>query len=183
MVLSMFPPIRDRLGMPAAHQAIGGFRWFPLRTEPPSRLHLLIRLLLQQTRRLLGSRLPPYTSSGSGVTWISNSIPGSWFCVASSADGSELAAANLDNGDFSQTGLWIGRRTPSPKLNVAAANTNLTLSWIVSSTNFVLQQNLDLSSANWTTISNLPSLNLSNLQDQVTLTPSNGNGFFRLIAQ
>ncbi|HEX7618162.1 MAG TPA: hypothetical protein VF480_05515 [Verrucomicrobiae bacterium] len=132
--------------------------------------------------KLIIAGISIYTSSDSGVTWVSNSVPGNWYCVASSADGSQLVAANSGN-DFSQTGIWIGRRTPSPKLNAATANTNLVLSWIVSSTNFVLQQNLDLSSANWTTISNLPQLNFTNLQEQVRLSPSNSNGFYRLIAQ
>jgi hypothetical protein len=56
-------------------------------------------------------------------------------------------------------------------------------SWTVPSTNFELQQNLDLSTANWTALTNVPVLNLTNLQEQVSLPATNGNGFFRLIAQ
>ena len=72
---------------------------------------------------------------------------------------------------------------PAPQLNVAATNNNLAFSWIVPSTNFVLQQNPDLTMANWATVTNVPVLNLSNLQQQVSLAPSNNAGFYRLIAQ
>jgi hypothetical protein len=48
----------------------------------------------------------------------------------------------------------------------------------VPSTNFVLQQSADLIS--WADLTNAPALNLTNLQNQVTLPPSNGSGFYRL---
>ena len=62
-------------------------------------------------------------------------------------------------------------------------NSYLAFSWTVPSTNFVLQQNSDLSIEGWTTVTNLPVLNLTNLQEEVGLSPANGNSFFRLIAQ
>jgi hypothetical protein len=80
-------------------------------------------------------------------------------------------------------GIWVGRITPSPQLNLQQTNGNLMFSWTVPSTNFVLQQNLDLNTANWTALTNTPVLNLTNLQDEVSLSPSNSSGFFRLIAQ
>ena len=46
------------------------------------------------------------------------------------------------------------------------------------STNFVLQQSADLLS--WTDVTNPPVLNLTNLQNQVTLPPSGSSGFYRL---
>jgi hypothetical protein len=46
--------------------------------------------------------------------------------------------------------------------------------------NFVLQQNLDLTTTNWTDVTNTSTLNLTNLQDEVILLPTNGNGFYRL---
>jgi hypothetical protein len=119
-----------------------------------------------------------FTSSDSGVTWISNSAPYSWNCVASSADGSEWMV-----GAEYQTGIWIGRTVPSPQLNLGLVSNNLALSWVVPSTNFVLQQTADLKTPNWVPLTNVPSLNPSNLQEQVTLPSSNGGGFFRLIAQ
>jgi len=42
----------------------------------------------------------------------------------------------------------------------------------------VLQQSSDLTS--WADVTNPPALNLTNLQNQVTLPPSNRTGFYRL---
>lgn len=119
-----------------------------------------------------------YTSTNFGLTWVSNAVPAlSWVQGASSADGNTLVAAAPDSGIF----LW--QATPAPLLNIAAANGNLTFSWTVPSTNFVLQQSSDFSPGDWTTLTNLPALNLTNLLDQVSILPANGNGFFRLVAQ
>jgi hypothetical protein len=46
------------------------------------------------------------------------------------------------------------------------------------STNFVLQQSSDL--ASWTDMTDTPALNLTNLQNEVVLSPTNGSGFYRL---
>jgi len=45
-----------------------------------------------------------------------------------------------------------------------------------------LQQSLDLTTETWTTLTNLPTLDLTNLQEELMLTPTNSNGFFRLIS-
>jgi hypothetical protein len=118
-----------------------------------------------------------WTSTNSGLTWTTGNAPFSGACVASSADGCKLIVGTY------RTGIWIGQITPSPQLNIKPANGKLALSWIVPSTNFVLQQNSNLSAANWATLSNSPTLNLANLQDEIILSPSNSSGFFRLIAQ
>jgi hypothetical protein len=123
-----------------------------------------------------------YTSSDSGVTWTSNNAPVyGWSSVASSADGSELVAA-YDGG--SNSGIWIGRTTPSPLVNMELANSNLMLSWGLPSTNFVLQESFDLTMTNWFTLTNAPSLDPTTMQNQVMLLQSIASqGFFRLIAQ
>ncbi len=115
------------------------------------------------------------TSTNSGNTWTSNNVPNkSWIAVASSADGAKLVAV-VDNG-----GIWTLQTTPAPVLNITAANTNLTLSWIIPSTNFVLWQCTDLAAGDWSVVTNPPVLNLTNLQNQVTLPPPAGNAFFQL---
>jgi len=128
---------------------------------------------------------PIYTSTNSGATWTSNNVPVQyWSCVASSADGCKLAAACV--GDVSPKnpggtvggGIWISQSTPAPQLNIATSNINLDLSWIVPSTNFVLQQSSDLGS--WTDMTNTPVLNLTNLQDEVILSPTGSSVFYRL---
>jgi hypothetical protein len=50
----------------------------------------------------------------------------------------------------------------------------------VPSTNFALQQNADLSTANWTVVTNTAVLNLTNLQNQVSLPLPSGNAFYQL---
>jgi hypothetical protein len=68
-------------------------------------------------------------------------------------------------------------------LNLGPTNGSLAFSWTIPSTNFVLQQNLDLTTTNWVTLTNTPALNLTNLQNQICLSPTNSSAFFRLIAQ
>jgi hypothetical protein len=114
-----------------------------------------------------------YTSTNSGVTWISNNVPTLfWRSVASSADGNKLVAA-ASNG-----GIYTLQTIPTPRLNLAFSGAGLALSWIVPSTNFVVQQSSDLTA--WADVTNPPVLNLTNLQNEVTLTPSNSSGFYRL---
>jgi len=98
-----------------------------------------------------------------------------WGQVASSADGNKLVAT-VNNG-----GIWTLQTIPTPRLNLTPSSNNLAFSWIVPTTNLVLQQSLDLE--NWTTLTNVPALNLSNLQDEVFLSPTNDSAFFRLISQ
>lgn len=117
---------------------------------------------------------PIYTSTNSGFTWISNSAPlQKWASVASSADGCKLAAVAYGGG------IWTAQLAPAPRLNITAPNA-LQLSWIVPSTNLVLQQNLDLTTTDWVTLTNVPTLNLTNLQNEVILSPTNWNAFYRL---
>jgi hypothetical protein len=121
-----------------------------------------------------------FTSTNSGMTWISNSLPNNlnWLSVASSADGTKLAAACP--GSPSGGGIYTLESTPTPQLNSTLINGNLALSWLIPSTNFVVQQNSDLTTANWSGVTNVPVLNLTNLQYQVALPATAGNAFFRL---
>ncbi len=112
-------------------------------------------------------------SGDAGNTWAEASAPYlSWNCLASSADGNELIAGA--NG-----GIYISKFTAPPALNIAASN-KLALSWLMPSANLVLQQNSDLTTANWTDVTNTPILNLTNLQNQVFLPMSGSNSFYRL---
>lgn len=108
-------------------------------------------------------------------------LPGVFFVygvfVASSADGNKLATA------LGQGKIYTSFTVPVPQLDIAPKNNSLLLSWLVPSTNFVLQQKSDLTTADWLTLSNTPTLNLSNLNDEVVLPLSNSSGFFRLMAE
>ncbi|HEY3760264.1 MAG TPA: hypothetical protein VGN23_00755 [Verrucomicrobiae bacterium] len=119
-----------------------------------------------------------YISTNWAQTWIPSDSPTNmWGAISSSADGNKLIA--MSENDSVQGGwIWTLQTVPSPRLNVNILATNLELSWIIPSTNFVLQQSADL--RNWSAITNQPYLNLTNLNDEVTLPISNGDGFFRL---
>jgi photosystem II stability/assembly factor-like uncharacterized protein len=124
-----------------------------------------------------------YISTNSGTTWTLNATGHEWGGVVSSADGSKLVALTGTGLSHGTKTAWFGwiytlQTTPSPRLNLTPATTNLTLAWTVPSTNFVMQQSADLTS--WTDATNPPILNLTNLQNQVTLSPSNRSGFYRL---
>jgi photosystem II stability/assembly factor-like uncharacterized protein len=127
-----------------------------------------------------------YTSTDSGTTWIQETnISGS---IACSADGNKLAVATLPTvvvlpgGRItnSLSSVYISFSTPTPSINIAPTNGNLALSWLIPSTNFVLQQNFDLTTTNWTDMTNTPVLNLTNLQNQVFLPLPASNSFYRL---
>jgi hypothetical protein len=118
-----------------------------------------------------------YTSKNHGISWVSNSAPNvPWAAVACSADGSKMVAV-VGGGQ-----IYISNSKPSPQLNITpASNSNFNFSWLIPSTNMALQESPDLST--WTTLTNVPSLNYTNLQEQITLPPGSGNGFFRLVSQ
>jgi hypothetical protein len=119
-----------------------------------------------------------FASSDSGATWTSNTTLNlGQTSVASSANGNKLVVSSSFGGIFTL------QSTPAPAMNIAPADTNLLLSWVIPSTNFVLQQNLDLATANWVDVTNTPILNLTNLQNEVTLPLTNGSIFYRLATQ
>jgi hypothetical protein len=119
-----------------------------------------------------------YSSTDSGATWISNDVPRlAWQALASSADGNLLYAASADGG------IWMRRQTPAPVLHAGLTNSNLTVSWLIPSAGFLLQQNTNPASTNWFNGTNPPVLNLTNLQNQVTLPVKAAPRFFRLKEQ
>lgn len=121
-----------------------------------------------------------YTSSDSGLTWASNSAPVSdipnFSRIASSADGCKMFAVR-----YGSPGIWTCQIVPASTLNInSSASTGAVLSWLMPSTNFVLQQNSDLTTTNWADMTNTPVLNLTNLQNQVALPLPVTNAFYRL---
>jgi hypothetical protein len=67
-------------------------------------------------------------------------------------------------------------------LSLTPAGGNLILSWTVPATNFVVQQNSYLGLGNWTAVTDPPTLNLTNLHQELFLSPSNTQSLFRLKA-
>jgi hypothetical protein len=135
------------------------------------------RLFAVNTYGLLNDQGAIYTSHDSGMSWISNDLPNnvSWQAITTSADGNRLAVATFDNS------IYTFYSAPPPQLNLALLSSRFTLSWVQSSTNFALQQTRSLSPANWETLTNAPALNLTNLKDEVIISPSDSASFYRLV--
>jgi hypothetical protein len=118
-------------------------------------------------------------STDYGATWTTNSPMLSWGALAASADGGKLAATVANYTAITNQGrIYVSPSIVSPMMFLRPGNRGVKLSWLVPSTNFVLQQSGDL--AAWSNITNSPVLNLSNLQNEVELPSTNGTGFYRL---
>jgi len=121
---------------------------------------------------------PVYTSTDSGTSWAMEGSPtNDWAAVASSADGGLLVAA-VNGG-----GIYVRQTTIAPVINIYPVGTNLLLSWLVPSSSFVLQENSDLTSTNWTDVPTPSVLNFTTLNYQVTVAPTNSQCFYRLRQQ
>lgn len=117
-------------------------------------------------------------STNSGATWTNTlGATFNWQGIASSADGS-LKWAAPDGGPIC---YW--QATPAPVLNIAATADTATVSWIVPSGNFGLQENPDLTPGNWSDVSVLPTLDYDTLEYSVSLPLEPGAAFFRLIGR
>jgi photosystem II stability/assembly factor-like uncharacterized protein len=119
---------------------------------------------------------PVCISLDSGRTWTTNNSPSAdWFSIAMSADGSAVFASGSDN-------IYVAHIPAQPSLSIMSIASNVVLSWPLPSTGFVLQANGDLTSTNWTAVTN--SVTATNYWNQVTLTPpATGNVFYRLANQ
>ncbi len=118
-----------------------------------------------------------HTSTNAGLTWDTNGSPaGAWTTLIVTADGNKLFAFDdSDNG-----GVWMLPLPPKPKLSIDLAGNQSKLSWVLPSTNFILQQASELKPEDWTILPVVPELNKANLQLQVWLSPTNTSGFYRL---
>jgi hypothetical protein len=117
-----------------------------------------------------------YRSTDGGNNWVPAGAPNvAWSGIASSADGSKLVAVASGGGIYT----WQTRSAPA--LTVAADGKSLVLSWVIPSMNFQLEGSSDLSTTNWTRIAQ-PTLNLTNLQNQLRVPTDGDLRFYRLRA-
>ncbi len=121
---------------------------------------------------------PIYRSTDSGGSWTQTESPlTNWYTMAGSADGNTLIAAS--QRDY--LGLvYTWHSTSVPELKLAASDQNYVLSWILPSRSCVLEEASDLTARDWTTVTNMPVLNYTNLQEEVTIPRTAANRFFRL---
>jgi len=99
--------------------------------------------------------------------------------------GQHDAGGPMTNGQYSLTGgFWsvitVVQTPGAPQLTISFASPfpTVTVSWPSSATNYVLQQNSDLNTANWTPVGLPVTTNGATLS--VTISPQAGNLFFRL---
>jgi hypothetical protein len=122
-----------------------------------------------------------YTSTNSGVTWASNSIPLPAQGVACSSDAAKVYAFfNVGDPDSGFSGYVF---TPQEALlSIAPAGANVILSWPASYlANFQLEENADTATTNWTSVAATPEI-VGNYF-QVTNAAAGGGKFFRLKSQ
>jgi hypothetical protein len=106
------------------------------------------------------------------ITIAPGTPPGQYFGFATLQGGTNIFAA-----DNLASPLFEVSLSPAA-LGVAFSGTNFVLSWPSPPGDFVLQQNSDLTTTNWLTVTNTPAL--TNFQDQVMLPVAAGNYFYRL---
>jgi len=118
-----------------------------------------------------------YTSTNFGATWVSNSTPNlPWYSVACSANGCQFYAAAAGN---SSGEIWALSCAPLSALKLTPpANGKLNISWTIPSTNMVLQYSADMVS--WGDVTNVPAMNCTNLQNEVSLPAAGSKGYYRL---
>jgi hypothetical protein len=147
------------------------------------------------TKLAAASQEQIYRSTNSGATWTPSSAPTNvlWQSVASSADGSIVVGAAFHaSNPYSYWGGTVGALStanlssfpPAPSLSIDMSGAFPALSWLVPSTPFVVQQKSALS-VNWIDSTALPTLNPTNLHDEVALPqfPLSPQYFYRLKQQ
>lgn len=123
----------------------------------------------------LGQKGVIYTSTNAGTDWVSNNVPGlQWQAAAFSADGCKLAAAAANGG------IWLLETVPQPQLSLRLSAGHAKLSWLVPSASFILQATTNLAAGNWGDVTNPPTLNLTNLQNEAVLAPEAAAAYYRL---
>jgi hypothetical protein len=128
-----------------------------------------------------GSGTGIYISTNLGVTWESADAPaGSWQAAAISADGNNVVVLADGFDCILQATPPSTPSPPSPVLSIEHSAADLRLSWLVTSTSFVLQQSSDLIPHNWMDVTNRPGFNFTNLHYEVSLTPLPGSALYRL---
>jgi hypothetical protein len=107
-----------------------------------------------------------------GITINPATPPGQYFGIVTIQGGTDIFTADDLTSPIFEVSL------PPAALAVALSCTNLILSWPSPPGGFVLQQNSDLTTTNWLTVTNVPTI--TNFQNQIILLPNAGNEFYRL---
>jgi hypothetical protein len=107
-----------------------------------------------------------------GITIFPSTPPGQYFGIVAIQGGTNIFAASSLAGPIFEVSL------PPVAMGITLSGTNLVLSWPSPPGGFVLQQNSDLATTNWTATTNTPTF--TNGQNQVIFSPATGQRFYRL---
>jgi hypothetical protein len=113
-----------------------------------------------------------YTDVIFGIAVNPATPPGNYSGTVAIQGGTNIFDATILSSQTFQISL------PAATLAAALSGTNLIISWPSPPGSFVLQQNFNLTTTNWTATTNTPTI--TNFQNQVILPPANGNQFYRL---
>ena len=119
-----------------------------------------------------------YTIDGGGGT-----STGGVYSVSGTIGQPDASTQTMTGGNYSVTGgFWslFAVQTPgAPVLRIFLTTTNTAVvAWPAPSTGFVLQQNTNLITTNWVTVTNIPIVVGS--ENHVIVNPPTGNRFYRL---
>lgn len=141
--------------------------------------------LLCMTSLLVGSLVLAHAQNY-GISWYKiagggGSSTGGVYSVTGTIG--QPDAGHLVGGNYAIDGGYWGiiaavQTAGAPLLTVTLASPNVLVSWPAPSTGFILQQNFDPGTTNWTTVGQ--SIQTTNGSNFVTVPSSVGNKFFRL---
>src|SRR5262249_53390423 len=98
-----------------------------------------------------------------------------WFMgIAASADAGRVVVPAVRT-------IYTAQLIQPPTLNILSTNGNVSVSWIIPSTNFVLKLTFDLASRNWTDVTNAPLFDPATLQHSVPASATAPNSFYRMM--
>jgi hypothetical protein len=107
-----------------------------------------------------------------GITIDPATPPGQYFGFVTILGGTNIFAATDLASPIFEVSL------PPAALGIASSGTNVVLSWASPPEGFALQKNSNLTTTIWLAVTNIPTV--TNGQNQVTVSPSTGNQFYRL---
>lgn len=118
---------------------------------------------------------PIFRSIDFGATWMLTTAPSNdWHSIASSADGTKLVI--VDRGETTGGGgIYVWQ---PPQLSIGSSDAGIAITWPTNVGNFVLQENPDLATTNWTDVTNDPTI--LNDEYEILVSPEDPMDFYRL---
>ena len=115
-------------------------------------------------------------STNSGTTWATNVAPiVAWQPVAMSGDGSKIITGAYYGSIYISQSV---QAAAPPWLSISLSGNQAFLTWPTNATGFNLQQNTNLLTTNWLTLTNIPVV--TNILYQVTVPETTRQNFYRL---